>query len=104
MKRGRANPLAYSSTEKPAGTLIGAPAGRGTTVGAFEIGGDCASIKAATHVKTKNDFMEVLFYTLERFTRWSAAAVSALVSSRSAPRAVSTPSATRLPVHPRLPL
>src|SRR3954452_18242565 len=57
MKRGRANPAAYSSTEKPAGTLIFAPAGRATMVGAFEIGGPCASSTAAREARAKNDFM-----------------------------------------------
>src|SRR5687767_3340369 len=57
MKRGRANPAAYSSTEKPAGTLIRAPAGRGTMVGAFGFGGACASIMAASAARARNVFM-----------------------------------------------
>jgi hypothetical protein len=56
MKRGHVNPVAYSSTEKPAGTVICAPAGRGTIVGPFEIGGACASVRAAKAMRAKNDF------------------------------------------------
>src|SRR6185369_12763869 len=65
MKRGRANPAAYSFTEKPWGTLICAPAGRGTMVAGFDIGGACASITAARQARARNDFMRtgLLFYT-----------------------------------------
>src|SRR5258705_7766 len=65
MKRGRANPAAYSSTAKPAGTLICAPAGRGTMAGAFGFGGACASITAAREARARNDFMGLGYY----FTR-----------------------------------
>src|SRR3954451_10108775 len=58
MNRGRSKPEAYSSTEKPAGTLICAPAGRGTMVGAFEMGGAWASAKAATKFRATSDFIE----------------------------------------------
>src|SRR5688572_30460197 len=57
MKRGRVNPAAYSSTEKPAGTLICAPAGRGTMAGAFGFGGACASNTAAREARARNGFI-----------------------------------------------
>src|SRR5436305_456418 len=57
MKRGRSNPAAYSFTEKPAGTLICAPAGRGTIFGAFGFGGACARITAARKARARIDFM-----------------------------------------------
>ena len=56
-KRTTSSRAAYSSTEKPAGTLICAPASRGTMVGGFEIGGACASITAAREARARNDFM-----------------------------------------------
>src|SRR5579883_1729908 len=61
MKRGRSKPEANSSTENPAGTLILAPAGRGTIVGAPELGGAgaCASASAEKEIRTRKDFMNM---------------------------------------------
>src|SRR4051794_18914889 len=56
MKRGLSKPAAYSSTENPAGTWIGAPAGRGTTVGA-PFG--WASARVAREVRTRRDRMDM---------------------------------------------
>src|SRR3954452_2098379 len=67
MKRGRSNPAAYSSTEKPAGTLIFAPAGRGIIVGAFEMGGACASIAGARETRARNSFMVLGYHSTPRW-------------------------------------